>query len=92
MKKRLWRVARRDGRAVLLTLISDVKLDDDEEAATPLSLTVDPAAAVAMIRELLSPLPPLLFALLAFISLVIILFTALELLFVSRNSSARLGS
>lgn len=83
---------------VLLTLISDVKLDEEEEAAA-LSLTVDPAATVATIRGVASPLLFTLELLLlcrlfavAFINLVIILFTAFELLLVSRNSSDILGS
>lgn len=81
-----------------LTLISDVRLDDEQAAA--LSLTVDPAAAVATIRGVASPL--LLFTLellllcrlfaVAFINLVIILLTAFELLFVSRYSSDIFGS
>lgn len=75
------------GSATILTLISDVRLDD-EEAETPLSLTVE--AAVATIMGLGSP-PLLLFAV-AFINLVIILLTTLELLLVSRYSSVILGS
>lgn len=48
---------------VPLTLISEVRLDDEEEEAAPaaaLSLTVDPAAAVATMRAVASPLDPLL--------------------------------
>lgn len=82
---------------MLLTLISEVRLDEEEEEAAPLSLTVDPAAAVATISGVASPLPPWLLLLLcrlavAFINLVIILLTAFELLFVSRYSSDMLGS